>query len=357
MLLIGGFLSVQAQQADSLPSPKSSKIAVYPAFGFSPETRWNYGVIAFIVLDGADTASQYYRPSSLTPFLVYTSNKQFLAKAELDLYTAQGLNINITPRFFNYPDYYFGIGNDTDPDTSEIFTDQFFRIEGRISRPLSQKLFVGIRYDLQYDQLTEIPEEGLLEQQRPLGIAGGYAMGLGPNIQYDSRNSTIYPTKGRFLRSNLAVYNRIFGSDYNYVRYVFDYRQYFEFLGPKNIVAFQFQAQLSNGEVPFYKLNKIAGDNRLRGFDHSNVYRDKQAVYFQVEGRQHLFWRFGGVVFAGVGEVFERFADANTRNLRFVYGLGGRFQALSDSPMNIRMDLGFSDNGQVGFFLSVREAF
>ena len=113
----------------------------------------------------------------------------------------------------------------------------------------------------------------------------------------------------------------------------------------------------SGGDIPFYKLKAIGGGSRLRGVEHRNLYKGRQSVYFQVEGRQELFWRLGGVLFAGVGQAFDTFDTFSADNYRAVYGIGGRFRALKDEKLNIRMDLGFTDNGQHAFYLSVREAF
>jgi len=77
----------------------------------------------------------------------------------------------------------------------------------------------------------------------------------------------------------------------------------------------------------------------------------------QAEVRHELFWRVGGVVFAGMGDVASGLGDFSWNTNRFIYGLGGRFQALKDEKMNIRLDIGFTDNGQSAFYLSVREAF
>ncbi len=345
-----------AQEEDSVQQEKKT-FAIYPALGYAPETHWTYGAIAFLVFEDK-TEDGFYRPSSLTPYAIYTSKNQILTKTDLDLYLKSGLNIYSEVRFFNFPDNFYGIGNGTDPDIVEKFTNNFFRMNGRVAKPFSDNLFAGIYYDFQYNNIKDLISGGLMETIGPEGKNGGRTMGLGPGMKYDSRNSTLYPTDGKLFNAGITVFSKAFGSEYDYSLLLLDYRQYFEFLGPKNIVAFQFRTQLTTGDdIPFYKLPSIAGDRRLRGITHKNLYRDKQSMYFQVEGRQDLFWRFGGVIFAGVGHVFESFSNFDVHEFRYVYGLGGRFQAMRDQQLNIRMDLGFSQDGQKAFFLSVREAF
>jgi len=361
LLCILPILGCLGQKNDTLITEiKKTKIAIYPAIGYTPETKLNLGVIGFFVFNkGNEEGHSYYRPSSFTPFIIYTTNGQFLLNADWDNYFKNGTNLNLVVRYFNFPDFYYGIGNDTDPNIKEQYTNNFFRMEGRLMKPLNSKIFAGVLFDFQANNIKKIVEGGLLATDQPTGIEGGRNMGIGPAFAYDTRNSTLYPTKGKFFQAGLTFFGSTLVGEYNYTRYLFDYRQYFEFLGPKNIVAFQFRADLTSGrDIPFYKLNTIAGGGRLRGFAHKNLYRDRQSVFFQVEGRQHLFWRFGGVVFAGVGSVFNSFEqEFKSEYVRFVFGFGGRFQAIKDEKLNIRMDLGFTDNGQSAFFLSVREAF
>ncbi|PIB34555.1 hypothetical protein BFP72_03585 [Reichenbachiella sp. 5M10] len=346
------------QESDSTQY-KNTSLAVYPVFAYTPETKFNFGAIAFFVFDQnvRKKDSLYYRPTSITPYLVFTTNKQIQFKSEFDFFLKNGINFNLISRIYKYPDYYYGIGNDTDVDVSERYGNNYIQLEGKVLKPYTKHLFYGLTYDLQYNYIDPI-QNGMLATQDPVGIEGGRNMGIGPAFSYDTRNSTIYPTHGKYINTSVSFFGEALGGEYNYVKYSFDFRHYFELLGPKNILTYQFRADLTSGkDVPFYKLNFIGGDNRLRGFDHGNLYVDNQSVYFQVEARQELFWRLGGVIFAGAGQVFDSFAQYDVDDIRFVYGLGGRFQAIKDKKLNLRMDIGFTDNGQHAIYLSVREAF
>ena len=44
-------------------------------------------------------------------------------------------------------------------------------------------------------------------------------------------------------------------------------------------------------------------------------------------------------------------------HLKINYGIGGRFQALKEQSLNIRLDLGFTNNGQSAIYFSIKEAF
>ncbi|MEO9965530.1 MAG: BamA/TamA family outer membrane protein [Reichenbachiella sp.] len=345
-----------AQEQDSLKE-KKVKFAIYPAMGYTPETKVNIGAIAFFVFNMTDPEEPFHRPSSITPYFVFTTNKQALVKTDLDLFFKNGMNLNMEVRLFDFPDNYFGIGNDKVPSITEKYGDKYSQIAGALYKPLAEKLYASVVFDYQYDKIDPL-EEGLLDVDDPVGINGGWANGMGFGMRYDSRNNTLYPTKGKLASLAFTAYGKAFGSDYSYSKFLLDYRQYFDFIGPKTVFAYQVKLDMTSGrDIPFYKLTKIGGNNRLRGIEHRNLYRDRQAFYFQAEIRQELFWRFGGVIFGGAGEVFDSFNDFDGGDLHYIYGIGGRFQALKGEKLNFRLDLGFTDNGQHAFYLSVREAF
>lgn len=345
-------------QEDSTKT-KFTSFSIYPALGSSPETGFVFGAIAFLVLKNkSEVNDEFYRPTSITPFAVYSVKNQFLSKVDVDIFLKNGININGNFRYVNFPDKFFGIGNGNDPGESEEFTNQFVRINGRLIKSRTKNLFLGLTYDLQLNTINVGDNDGKLIRDNVVGVAGGRTIGFGPSVLWDTRNSTLYPTSGNFLNLGITTYSKIFGSEYGFTSYIIDYRTFFELLGPKNIFAFQFRAQLnSSKDVPFYKLSRLGGSERLRGVEHKNLITSRQTVFAQVEARQELFWRFGGVIYAGMGEAFDAFSDFNTSNMRFIYGLGGRFQALKDEKLNIRLDLGFTDNGQSAFYFSIREAF
>ncbi len=345
-------------QKDSTKTITSS-VSVFPALSSSPEIGFGFGAIGFLVLnDKSKKANKFYRPTSISPYIVYTTKNQLLTRFDVDIFLHNGININGNLRYLDFPDMFYGLGNQTKSDIVEQFTNQFVRINGRIMKPKNEHLFIGLLYDIQFNNILLESNTNSLFTQDIVGRAGGRNIGIGPSMLWDTRNSTLYPTTGKFLNIGLTTYSKLLGSEYSYTSFLLDYRKYFELFGPKNILAFQFRTQLNtDSDIPFYKLNQLGGGIRLRGIEHKNLYMSKQSAFLQVEARQELFWRFGGVLFAGLGEVFDSFSSFNTENIRYVYGLGGRFQALKDEKLNIRMDLGFTDNGQRAFYLSVREAF
>lgn len=343
-----------AQESDSVSN--ESSFAIFPAISYAPETSLQLGGVAIWVLKNSDTSqSTFQRQSTVTPYFIYTLKKQAIAVVNVDYYFPGGKNLNTSIRYYNFPDSYYGIGNDGDPDVSEKYTNRFFQLEGQLLHPVSEKTFVGMAFDSHFTSLRDKIPNGLLEADAPVGIEGGYLFGIGPAFRYDTRDYTLYPSKGYFITTRL-LFNEI--GDFSYTSLVADFRKYVSIKNDKNILAFQFRSQMTFGTgAPFFKLPQLGGDERLRGIANASLYRDRQMMYTQVEYRRPLFWRFGLTVFAGVGDVAYDFDDFNISEFKYVAGVGGRLAIIPERRLNARLDIGVGRGGQTGIYIGISEAF
>lgn len=345
-------------QEDTTKSEKLS-FSIYPVLGYQPETNFAFGVISFFVYNNTSTKhDQFYRPSTISPYVLYTLNNQILIAIDFDSYLKRGFYLDIKPRYYNYPDFFFGIGNDNLIEDQEIYTNEFIRVDGRLRKFIDTKWSGGLRFDFQNNNLYDFEQDGELINREIFGSEGGLSSGLGPSFQIDTRNNILYPSKGMFAEAEITFYSDIFGGDFNYTLFLIDLRKYFSIKNEKNILAFQAAANFTSGDqIPFYNLQKVGGDKRLRGIENSRLYMDKQSFWLQAEYRRNLFWRFGGTAFVGLGDVAPGIDKFKFSELKYVVGLGGRFQAMKDEKLNIRLDAGIGRGGQYAFYLSVKEAF
>ncbi len=275
-----------------------------------------------------------------------------------EFFFKKGYYLDIKPRYYNYPDFYFGIGNDNSIDSEEMYTNEFFRIDGRFMKFINPRWSSGLRFDIQNNSLYDFDPDGQLIENTVFGTEGGSNVGFGLTLQTDTRDNILYPTKGGFARAEVVFYAKAFGGDFDYTNYILDFRKYYSVKSDKNVIALQAAANMTSGEnVPFYNLQKVGGDKRLRGIENANLYIDKQSFWMQAEYRRTLFWRLGGVAFAGFGDVAPGLGDFRFNELKYVVGLGGRFQALKHERLNVRLDGGIGRGGQYAFYLSVKEAF
>lgn len=343
-----------SQESDS--TSNESSFAVFPAISYAPETSLQIGAVGIWVLKNIDVSqSTFQRQSTITPYFIYTLKKQSIAVVNVDYYFPNGQNLNTSVRYYNFPDSYYGIGNSNDPDVSEKYTNRFFQWEGQFLHPVSEKAFVGGAFDTHYTILRNKINGGLLETDAPAGIEGGNLFGIGPAFRYDTRDYTLYPTKGYFITSRL-LFNKV--GDFNFTSYLADFRKYITVVNEENIIAFQVRSQFTFGDnIPFYKLPQLGGDERLRGITNASLYRDRHMMYTQVEYRRPLFWRFGMTIFAGIGDVAHDLNDFTISEFKYVAGIGGRLAIIPERKLNVRMDIGVGRGGQSGIYIGISEAF
>lgn len=342
------------QTADSID--RKTSFAIYPAFGYTPETNFIIGPIAVMTLKSRDESqTEFTRQSTFTPLALYTFRNQFLTELNLEYYFRSGHNLNLSPGYYVFPDFYFGLGNDNDPEISESYLNRFSTINGQFYFPVNSTFFVGMAFDFNTARLQGVESGGMLETDNPMGIQGGTLLGLGPAMKLDSRDNSIYPINGN-LFSFQALITEV--GDFSYTSALLDLRKYVTIRNEKNVVALQFASRTTTGgNIPFYKLPQLGGDNQLRGISNASLYRDRQMFFSQVEYRRHIWWRFGMVAFAGFGDVANQWSDLDFSELKFVGGLGYRFQVVPNDKINLRIDFGVSQNGQTGIYVGMQEAF
>jgi len=343
-----------AQERDR--TKKKSSTAIFPAVSYAPETGLQFGVAAVRVLKSNEkNQSDYLRQSTLSPFFLYTFKHQIISAINLTYFTPNDNLLDGSVRYFNFPDAYFGVGNDNDPNVSETYTNTFFQLRGSYLKSTSAKTFLGIGWDGQFNSIRKIIPNGMLASDNAAGIEGGLLLGLGPAFRYDTRDNTIYPSKGYFVTLRTLF---TYLGNYSYTNYLIDARKYISLWNEANILAFQLFSGMNTGDkIPFYKLPQLGGDDRLRGISNASLYRDRQMIYAQVEYRRPLFWRFGMAAFAGVGDVAEDFGDFTVSEFKYVFGMGGRMAVIPEDKLNIRVDLGVARGGQIAIYAGIREAF
>ncbi|MDG5799824.1 BamA/TamA family outer membrane protein [Marinilabiliaceae bacterium ANBcel2] len=187
------------------------------------------------------------------------------------------------------------------------------------------------------------------------GLYGGFVSGIGPVFMYDSRNHNLAPSSGFFLRGGVLVYDNLWFSDFDFVEYYFDIRQFNSVLG-NSVLGFQYIYNYTSNDAPFFKLPELGGKDRMRGIGYSRWIVDKHIQMVRGELRFPVWWRFGGVFFTETGFAGDSFS-AIYDDLMLTCGLGLRFRIHPREPLNIRFDAGFTSDGQSGFFVTLREAF
>lgn len=348
----------QSDTTTQIKNYKPFRFTALPFLSFTPESSLQIGGIGTFVIQTKDTLnrSKYYRPINISPILIYTLNNQMIFITEADVWFGKGWNSYTYFRFFLYPDFFYGLGSDTRAEDVERYGNDFVRATGRLVKSIDadNKLFAGLSYDLQYDNIFGLKQGGLLQQLNPLGVKGGFLDGVGATVRYDSRNNTLYPTKGFQISVDALRFGTV--GNYNFNNLLIDIRQYISIGSYKNVFAYQVFGNFTyNDEIPFYKLPRLGGVNLMRGII-ENRFRDRQSAFLQAEYRR-VIGRFGLAAFTGVGVVAPSIDQFSSDNFKYIGGLGFRFSVFRDERLNIRLDYGMGTGGQSGIYLAFREAF
>lgn len=372
-LLIGSSARAQsggAAPADSSRSPQAVPVArpadrpsFIPLAGafYSPETRLGIALFVTPVFRwGADTAT---RKSTTRLLGYYTQEKQWSIQLEHSLFTpGERYAIVGNWRFYDYPIFYYGVGDDTRQADEGLVQYRLITISQRVLRRLGpaalptggRRLFVGPQYVLtslwdidaaQAPKLLERPAREL----RPTTISGA-----GPVLLLDTRDRLTFPAAGAYAELS-ATFTGL-GGDYSFARYLVDARRYIglDHGRGRHVLAVQAVGQFHAGEVPFRELAPLGGISLLRGY-YEGRYRGRQLLAAQAEYRFPVWRRFGAVVFGGMGDVGYTLADFD--NPRPAGGAGVRFTFNRKERLNVRADYGVGAGGSGGFYFSIGEAF
>jgi len=338
-------------EQDSL-SPTQKKIVPLPIFYRTPETGSAFGGGAIMTFRFAGQTESTLR-SQLQVAFIYTLRKQILAYMPFELYFKNGdLRMFGEIGYFKYVYPYFGIGPNISQEDEEFFSVNFPRIEYNLVRRIKPNLFAGIQFYADDFNIVERDDGGELIKDEVRGSEGGRVAGLGVIGIYDTRDNNFFPKKGYYVEAYIQNYNKTIGSDFTYNIARFDARKYFD-LGENKILAFNAYGRYSFGDIPFFALAQMGGSKRMRGYT-KGQFRDEHFVTLQSEFRFPVYWRFGGVLFGGVGSIggtgdgFERIFPS--------VGLGMRFKVLKDDNLNLRGDWALGKESS-GFYLTFGEAF
>jgi outer membrane protein assembly factor BamA len=341
--------AAQVSKTDS--SQSSSGIFAYPVLFYSPETRWAYGAAMNVFHRGMRS----HRPSTWMPMLIYTQNKQIIAKVTVDLYgPGEKWHFFAWTGFYNYPDRFFGIGSQTTELQKESYTAKRFILRLTPKWRIQNNVYAGIQYEGMHQQLSDLDEDGELILKKLPGTRKSIYSGFGCLFNWDTRDNIYFPVKGRYHQIELSWFHPLFGSDFSFNRATFDFRRYL-YIRPDQTVAIQILAQMIFGVAPFQSLSDIGNAQIMRG-TYEGRYRDNHFLGTQAEYRFFILGPLGAVLFGGVGDVAHRFNDFQIKALKYSIGFGLRLKINPEERMNIRIDFGYGKNTS-GFYIETGEAF
>lgn len=345
-------------QKDSADVKKSKlDIVPLPVLYFSPETNFGFGALVSLSFRlGSDAENT--RKSNVQSYILYTLLGQVDATARYTLFTNQEKYI-VNGRFsyLFFPEFFYGVGNKLPESNEELVSYRRVRVENRLLRKVSKKLFAGLQY--RYVEMFQVkPKEGgLLATGQIPGSQGSRVSGLGAAVVFDSRDNILNSYKGAYLELSNYNYFSGLGSEFDYSNITIDLRKYFKLFDNRDhILAIQGFGNFTTGTAPYKELSELGGSTIMRGY-YQGRYRENDYIAAQIEYRMPVWKRFGLVAFTGIGDVANEIGAFSFKDLKPSYGIGLRFKIDRANNTNIRVDYGLGIDGSSGFYLEIGEAF
>ena len=342
--------------SDTISEDKNG-VFVLPLLYFTPDTRWAAGAagVYYFKVKPKIPTEELPRVSYLQFLADYTQNRQLDTWATWQVFTRnENFLLKGDIRYRDFPDRFYGIGNNSDKTQEEKYSYNLFVLKSLQLKKIKPGFFLGFDYEFRSEFNFSLAPNGQLSAGSITGSQGGIGSALGLVSVIDTRDNIINPYKGRLAEVSTYFFTQPLGSTFSFQVINGVYQQYWQ-LKPKHILAFQFKSRFSFGDVPFLDLSTLGNDDILRGYP-KNRFRDRHFAATQLEYRFPLWWRFGAVAFAGVGDVFGPNSDLNTQNLKYSIGTGLRFVVDPAERLNIRLDYGYGTEGGYFYFV-VGEAF
>ncbi len=334
------------------PEPFWKKIAPVPIVFYTPETQLGFG--AGLMATWRMPGAWQDRPSNVIGYGIYTTRRQILSGASYELRFADDRWVWMQDfRFIDWPDRFYGIGNDTKVRDRENYTDHYAQLESELFYRAVSRLYLGLRHHLRMSRARDLEEGGTLYNERPLGVGNVAWSGVGTVLLWDTRSGLFWPEHGSLLRADATHYRPGFGADFSADLLRLDLRHY-QPLWRDHVLALRFLASGIVGDAPIQLLPALGGANLFRGWFMGRL-RDRVMAAVELEYRVPLSLRWSLVGFGSVGRVAQSVSAFKLQGLRAAGGGGVRFAVRKDGRANFRLDVAYGDDMNVYF--QFREAF
>ncbi len=340
------------KDSDSTGSRELS-INAYPYAYYTPETELAIGAGGILVFYTSDTS--IIKPSKVVLGGYYSTKKQYNITLDPAFYFSDNHIFIKMPLGFGYfVDKYFGVGPNSVDNGNEDYISRVYTAALYVQIPsywfTSDR--TGLILDYDYTEMVDKQTNSELINNSVLGSNGGESFGVGLEAVWDSRDNLFFPNDGKY--SSLKFLSYPIG-DFNFYSMELDVRHYNSF-SKDQVLAGQGYFVASGGDIPFYKLPSLGGQNRMRGYYYGR-YRDNIYATLQLEYRQFFSQRFGYVLFGSVGGVATSPDKLRIDEFKLSYGAGIRFLFNEEQKVNIRADIGITSDGDTGIYFGIEEAF
>ncbi len=337
---------------DELEKDKRVSLIAIPVVFFLPETSLGFGGASNVSLHWKNQ-DRSERPTQLTFGAIYTLNKQLLLYLSYNIYTPkEKFWFRGEVGYYDYVYQFYGTGQERADENANFFS-RYPRLKLDALHQIRENVFFGLSYRFDDYQIISVDDPDLLFEE--VRLDGGITSGVGVAGVIDTRDIVNYPSKGLLLDLIVQANNQAIGATYDYVSVVTSLSKYIPI--KNNVLALNFNSTNIFGDAPFYELALFGGGKRSRGYI-DGEYRANNSFSFQAEYRVRFqkLKRFGAVVFASIGQVFDEADELRLDNALPAVGGGIRYLLSQEQNLNLRADVGLGING-LQFYVTFAEAF
>ena len=259
------------------------KILPVPIFSYTTEAGYTFGLAKYNLLNlsKSDTISS---PSKISEVVAFSTKGQVNISVSSEL--AWNKDKYLVMGYINYkrqPEYILGIGNDVKLENAEKITLTRLKFVNYGLVQVYDNLYLGIGVDLTNYTNIEKDSASFLIRDSITGVDGVTSSGMGFSAAYDTRDNRYNPYKGMYCIIKSLSFPSFMGNPYLFSSYDFDVRKYFN-PWKEHVIAMQATTSYRTGEVPFYELAMLGGEDEMRGY-YKGALRDNVLVDCQVEYR------------------------------------------------------------------------
>lgn len=323
-----------------------------PILFYAPETQVGFGagMLSTWHMPGALPD----RPSNVLLYGVYTTRRQTILGLSYELrFKNDRIVVAQDVRYIDWPDRFYGIGNQTRERNREDYTDRYGQADSEAFYRAISHLYIGMRHLLRLSDSQDVESGGQLATHQHDGVVRTLWSGVGPVLLWDQRKGLFWPEGGSFLRFDALFYRPYFGADFSAELYRIDLRHY-QPVWLDHVLALRFLSSTVQGDPPFQLLPSLGGHALFRGWYLGRL-RDRASLAAEAEYRIPVGERFAFAAFGSVGRVASSVSKLSFRDLHGAGGAGVRFALRKETRANIRLDLAYGDSFYVYF--QFKEAF
>lgn len=320
---------------------------------YSKSTSLGIGVLAagLYRLDRTDSITSpsdvsVFASVSITGFYTVgiSGNNIFARNKQRVIYSAE---------FISAPRDFWGIGDDNYANAlhnpASSYAEKRIQIKGQYQREILPHTYVGGLVNFDYTRGLRFTKPEYLAGEN----TSYTATGIGAVAEYDSRDFIPNPFRGVYISLQETLFPKGLGNCGKTLWQTTFIADAYHKVWNGGILATDLYAEFNSDGTPWPMLARLGDNQRMRGY-YLGRFTDNDMITFQIELRQRIWRRIGGVVWGGSGNVFPSFGKFDWSKTLPNYGVGLRWEL--KRRVNVRIDYGFGKDTN-SFLLSINEAF